>query len=73
MVCGMFSWQTLGPLVPTDDTTLYTAYVSIVAEHGHRCMTMSIHRPIADFSRKTLHVISQNLVQSMPFRLPKWF
>ena len=33
MVWGIFSWHTLGPLVPTEHRLNATAYLSIVADH----------------------------------------
>ncbi len=35
MVCGIFSWHTLGPLVPIEHCLNATAYLSIVADHVH--------------------------------------
>ncbi len=39
MVWGIFSWHTLGPLVPTEHCLNATAYLSIVADHVHPFMT----------------------------------
>ncbi len=39
MVWGMFSWHTLGPLVPIEHCLNTTAYPSIVADHVHPFMT----------------------------------
>ncbi len=39
MVWGIFSWHTLGPLVPIEHCLNATAYLSIVAEHVHPFMT----------------------------------
>ncbi len=39
MVCGIFSWYTLGPLVPIEHRLNATAYLSIVADHVHPFMT----------------------------------
>ncbi len=39
MVWGIFSWQTLGPLVPIEHHLNTTAYRSIVANHVHPFMT----------------------------------
>lgn len=33
MVWGMFSWNTLGPLIPIEYSWNITAYLSIVADH----------------------------------------
>jgi len=38
MVWGMFSWQTLGPLVPIGHRLNATAYLSIVSDHVHSLM-----------------------------------
>jgi len=40
MVWGMFSWQTLGPLVPTGHYLNAKAYLSIVSDHVHDMATM---------------------------------
>ncbi len=37
--CGIFSWHTLGPLVPIEHRLNTTAYPSIVADHVHPFMT----------------------------------
>ncbi len=39
MVWGIFSWHTLGPLVPIEHQLNATAYLSIVANHVHPFMT----------------------------------
>ncbi len=39
MVWGIFSWHTLGPLVPTEHRLNTTVYLSIVADHVHPFMT----------------------------------
>ncbi len=39
MVSGIFSWHTLGPLVPIEHRLNTTAYLSIVADHVHPFMT----------------------------------
>jgi len=38
MVWGMFSWHTLGPLVPIGHRLIATAYLSIVSDHAHPFM-----------------------------------
>ncbi len=40
MVWGIFSWHTLGPLVPIEHLLNATAYLSIVADHVHPFMTI---------------------------------
>ncbi len=39
MVWGIFSWHTLGPLLPIEHRWNTTAYLSIVADHVHPFMT----------------------------------
>ncbi len=39
MVWGIFSWHTLGPLVPIEHRLNATSYLSIVADHVHPFMT----------------------------------
>ncbi len=39
MMWGIFSWHTLGPLVPTEHCLNTTVYLSIVADHVHPFMT----------------------------------
>ncbi len=39
MVWDIFSWHTLGPLVPIEHRLNATAYLSIVADHVHPFMT----------------------------------
>ncbi len=39
MVWGIFSWHTLGPLVPIEHRLYSTAYLSIVADHVHPIIT----------------------------------
>ncbi len=39
MVWGIFSWHTLGPLVPIEHHLNATAYLSIVSDHIHPFMT----------------------------------
>ncbi len=39
MVWEIFSWHTLGPLVPIEHRLNATAYLSIVADHVHPFMT----------------------------------
>ncbi len=42
MVWGIFSWHTLGPLVPIKHRLNTTAYLSIVADHVHAFM-ITVH------------------------------
>ncbi len=39
MVWGIFSWHTLGPLVPIEHRLNATVYLSIIADHVHPFMT----------------------------------
>ncbi len=39
MVWGIYSWHTLGPLLPIEHRLNATAYLSIVADHFHPLMT----------------------------------
>ncbi len=39
MVCGIFSWHTLGRLEPIEHRLNATAYLSIVSDHVHPFMT----------------------------------
>ncbi len=56
MVWGIFSWQTLGPLVPIEHCLNATAYLSIVANHVHPFMTTVDHLLKASSSRIMHHV-----------------
>ncbi len=38
VLMGVFSWQTLGPLVPIEHRLNATAYLNIVADHVHPFM-----------------------------------
>ncbi len=56
IVWGMFSWHTLGPLVPTEHCLNATAYLSIVSDHVHPFMTTVYHLLMATSSRIMHHV-----------------
>ncbi len=43
MVWGIFSWHTLGSLVPIEHCLNATAYLSIVSDHVHPFMTTVYH------------------------------
>ncbi len=43
MVWGVFSWHTLGPLVPIEHRLNTTVYLSIVSDHVHPFMTTVYH------------------------------
>ncbi len=55
MVCGIFSWHTLGPLVPIEHYLNTTAYLSIVTDHVHPFMT-SVYPSSDGYSRIIHHV-----------------
>ncbi len=56
MVWGIFSWHTLGPLVPIEHCLNTTAYLSIVADHVHPFMTTVYHLLMTTSSRIMHHV-----------------
>ncbi len=56
MVWGIFSCQTLGPLVPIEHRLNATAYLSIVYDHVHPFMTTVYHLLMATSSRIMHHV-----------------
>ncbi len=56
MVWGIFSWHTLGPLVPIEHRLNATAYRSIIADHVHPFMTTVTHLLMATSSRLMHHV-----------------
>ncbi len=56
MVWGIFSWHTLGPLVPIEHHLNATAYLSIVADHVHPFMTTVCLSSDATSSRIMHHV-----------------
>ncbi len=55
MVWGIYSWPTLGPLVPIEHRLNATAYLSIVDEHVHLFMT-TVYPSSATSSRIMHHV-----------------
>ncbi len=56
MVWRIFSWYTLGPLVPIEHRLNTTDYLSIVADHIHPFMTTVYLSSMATSSRKMHHV-----------------
>ncbi len=56
MVWGIFSWHTLGPLVPIKHCLNTTVYLSIVADHVHPFMTTVYPSSDATSSRIMHHV-----------------
>ncbi len=55
MVWGIFSWHTLGPLVPTEHRLNATAYLSIVSDQVHPFMT-TVYLLMTTSSRIMHHV-----------------
>jgi len=53
---GMFSWHTLGPLVPIGHRLNSTAYLSIVSDHVHPFMATMY--PSSDTSSRILHNVT---------------
>jgi len=51
MVWGMFSWHTLGPLVPIGHCLNATAYLSIVSDHVHPFMATMYPSPDSYFQQ----------------------
>jgi len=51
MVWGIFSWHTLGPLVPIEHRLNATVYLSIDADHVHPFITTVYHLLMATSSR----------------------
>ncbi len=67
MVWGIFSWHTLGPLVPIEHHLNATAYLSIVADHVHPFITTVY--PSSDVLPAGYCTISQS---SNHLRLVSW-
>ncbi len=65
MVWGIFSWHTLGPLVPIEHRLNATAYLSIVADHVHPFMTTVYHLLMTTSSR-IMHCHKVTII-------PDWF
>ncbi len=77
MVWGIFSWHTLGPLVPIEHRLNATAYLSIVADHVHPFMTTVYPSSDATFSRimyrhKAQIISDWFLEHDNEFTLLKW-
>ncbi len=56
MVWGIFSWHTLGPLVPIEHRLNATTYLIIVADHVHPFMTTVFPSSDATSSRIMHHI-----------------
>ncbi len=71
MVWGIFSWHTLGPLVPIEHRLNDTAYLSIVADHAHPSMTTVY--PSRIMHRHKAQIISDWFLEhDNEFTLLKW-
>lgn len=51
IVWGIFSWHTLGPLLPNEHRLNAKAYLSIFADHVHPSISTVDHLLMAPFSR----------------------
>ncbi len=76
-MCGIFSWHTLGLLVPIEHCLNTTAYLSIVAAHVHPFMTTVYHLLMATSSRimhrhKAQIISDWFLEHDNEFTLLKW-
>ncbi len=77
MMWGIFSWHTLGPLVPIEHRLNTTVYLSIVADHVHPFMTTVFPSSDATSSRimhrhKTQIISDWFLEHDNEFTLLKW-
>ena len=52
MVWGMFSWHTLGPLIPIEQRLNAIAYLNIVADQVHPFMATGGSDPVLDVPNK---------------------
>ncbi len=58
MVGGIFSWHTLGPLVPIERRLNATTCLSIVADHVHPFMT-TVYHLLMDTSSRIMHHVTK--------------
>ncbi len=72
MVWGIFSWHTLGPLVPIEHRLNATAYLSIVADHVHPFMTTVCPSSDATSSRIMHHVTKLKSSQTGMWDVTLW-
>ncbi len=63
MVWGIFSWPSLGPLVPIEHRLNTTAYLSIVSDHVHPFMT-TVYPSFDGYFQQDKGTMSQNLKSS---------
>ncbi len=59
VVWGIFSWHTLGPLVPIEHRLIATAYLSIVADHVHPFMTTVYTYLLMAISSRIMHHVTK--------------
>ncbi len=59
MVWGIFSWHTLGPLIPIEHRLNATAYQSIVADHIHPFMTTQCTHLLMATSSRIMHHVTK--------------
>ncbi len=64
MVWGIFSWHTLGLLVPIEHRLNATVYLSIVADHVHPFMTTVFPSSDGYFQQDNAHVTKLKSSQS---------
>ncbi len=57
MLWGIFSWHTLGPLVPIEHRLNTTVYLSIVSDYVHPFMTTVY--PSSDTSSRIMHHVTK--------------
>ncbi len=69
MVWGIFSWHTLGPLVPIEHCFNTTVYLSIVADHVHPFTTTVYPSSDATSSRIMHHVTKLKSSQTVFFNM----
>ncbi len=78
MVWGIFSWHTLGPLVPIEHRLNATAYLSIFADHVHPFMTTVYPSPDDYFQQdnapchKAQIILDWFIEHDNEFTLLKW-